>query len=162
MYWQQDKPAMPANDYVRDEKADNKPSGAVTSDIIDTAISAGNFNTLIEAIKSAELEETLKSSGPFTVFAPSDEAFAKMPEKIRAAIIAHKGAVSELLTYHVVRGEVTAADLAGLDSATSLLGSEINIDITNGVKVEGARVVASDIRPSNGIIHVIDSVLVPN
>jgi uncharacterized surface protein with fasciclin (FAS1) repeats len=162
MYWQHEKPAMSGNEYDRDVKVDNKPSGAVTSDIIDTAINVGNFSTLIEAIKTAELEESLKSSGPFTVFAPSDEAFAKIPDKIRAAIIADKGALSELLTYHIIRGEVTSADVAGQYSATTLQGSDIKIDITNGVKVDGASVVAPDIRASNGIIHVIDSVLVPN
>jgi len=162
MHWQHDKPAMSGNDYHNDEQANEKPHGAAESDIIDTATNAGHFSTLIEAIRTAELEETLKSSGPFTVFAPSDEAFAKIPDKIRAAIIADKGALSELLTYHVVRGEVTAADVAGLYSATTLQGSNLNIDITNGMRVDGASVVAPDIRASNGIIHAIDSVLVPN
>lgn len=133
-----------------------------TENIIDTAINAGSFSTLIDALKTAELVETLQGSGPFTVFAPSDDAFAKIPEKIRAAIIGDKEALTELLSYHVVQGEVSAADVAQLDSATTIQGSAIAIDASNGVKVDGANVVTADIRASNGIIHVIDAVLIPN
>ncbi|MGB5582346.1 MAG: fasciclin domain-containing protein [Gammaproteobacteria bacterium] len=133
-----------------------------TANIIETAVNAGNFSTLADAIESAGLAETLNGAGPFTVFAPSDEAFEKIPEKIRAAIIADKDALTELLTYHVVSGEVTAADVAKLDSATTVQGSSISFDTSIGVKVDGANVVAADIRATNGIIHVIDTVMVPN
>jgi uncharacterized surface protein with fasciclin (FAS1) repeats len=139
-----------------------RPEVEASGNIIDTAINAGSFSTLIEAIKAADLVETLEGSGPFTVFAPSDEAFAKLPEKIRAALIADKDALAELLTYHVIPGEVTAADVATLESATTVQGSAISIDSSNGVEVDGAKVVSADIRASNGIIHVIDSVLIPN
>ena len=135
---------------------------AATSDIIETAASAGNFNTLLDAIRTAGLEDTLKGDGPFTVFAPSDEAFARVPEKILAAVVADPEALKELLTYHVVVGRVDSSDVAGLSSATSVQGSELSIDTSNGVKVGGANVVSADIVASNGIIHVVDSVMMPN
>ena len=149
---------------------DEKPAGYATvtapteasANIIDTAINAGSFNTLLDALSTAGLVETLEGDGPFTVFAPSDEAFAKIPETIRAAIVADKEALTELLTYHVIAGEVTAADAASLTSAETVQGSTISIDATNGVKVDGASVVTADIRASNGIIHVIDTVMIPN
>ena len=133
-----------------------------SGNIIDTATDAGNFSTLIDALSIAGLSETLQGSGPFTVFAPSDEAFAKIPESIRAALIADKEALTELLSYHVISGEVTAAEVSRLTSAETVQGSTISIDTSNGVKVDGASVVATDIRASNGIIHVIDTVLIPN
>ena len=140
---------------------DSAPAEA-SANIIDTAISAGSFNTLIEALNAAGLAETLQGDGPFTVFAPSDEAFAKIPESIRAALVADKDALTDLLTYHVISGEVTAADVATLTSAETVQGSAISIDTSNGVKVDGASVVTADIRATNGIIHVIDTVLIPN
>lgn len=143
------------------ESKDSTPAEA-SANIIDTAISAGSFNTLIEAINAAGLAETLQGDGPFTVFAPSDEAFAKIPESIRAALVADKDALTDLLTYHVISGEVTAADVARLTSAETVQGSAISIDTSNGVKVDGASVVTADIRATNGIIHVIDTVLIPN
>ena len=133
-----------------------------TANIIDTAASAGSFNTLIDALNAAGLADTLQGAGPFTVFAPSDEAFAKIPESIRAALIADKEALTDLLTYHVISGEVTAADVATLTSAETVQGSAISIDASNGVKIDGANVVTADIRATNGIIHVIDTVLIPN
>jgi uncharacterized surface protein with fasciclin (FAS1) repeats len=135
---------------------------ATTSNIIETAASAGNFNTLLDAIRTAGLEETLKGDGPFTVFAPSDEAFARVPEKILAAVVADPEALKELLTYHVVAGRFDSSDVAGLSSATSVQGSELSIDTSNGVNVGGANVVSADIVASNGIIHVVDSVMMPN
>ncbi len=135
---------------------------AGSDSILDTAASAGSFNTLIEAIKAAELVDTLNQTGPFTVFAPTDEAFEKVPDTIRNAILADKQALVDLLTYHVVPGKVTAADAANLDSATTVQGTDVSIDSADGVKVDGARVVAADISASNGIIHAIDSVLIPN
>jgi uncharacterized surface protein with fasciclin (FAS1) repeats len=143
------------------ESTDSAPAEA-SANIIDTAISAGSFGILIDALNAAGLSETLQGAGPFTVFAPSDEAFAKIPESIRAALVADKEALTDLLTYHVISGEVTAADVASLTSAESIQGSAISIDTSNGVKVDGASVVTADIRATNGIIHVIDTVLIPN
>ena len=143
------------------ESTDSAPAEA-SANIIDTAISAGSFSTLIDALNATGLSETLQGTGPFTVFAPSDEAFAKIPESIRAALVADKEALTDLLTYHVISGQVTAADVATLTSAETIQGSAISIDASNGVKVDGASVVTADIRASNGIIHVIDSVLIPN
>lgn len=141
---------------------DTTPAAEATANIVDTAINAGSFNTLVDALNAAGLVETLQGPGPFTVFAPSDEAFAKIPEKIRSAIIADKDALTELLTYHVISGEVSAADVARLNSAETVQGSAITIDTSNGVKVDGASVTTADIRASNGIIHVIDTVMIPN
>lgn len=141
---------------------DTATAAEATANIVDTAINAGSFNTLVDALNAAGLAETLQGPGPFTVFAPSDEAFAKIPEKIRSAIIADKDALTELLTYHVISGEVSAADVARLNSAETVQGSAITIDTSNGVKVDGASVTTADIRASNGIIHVIDTVMIPN
>jgi len=146
----------------RQATGDTTPAAEATANIVDTAINAGSFNTLVDALNAAGLAETLKGPGPFTVFAPSDEAFAKIPEKIRSAIIADKDALTELLTYHVISGEVSAADVARLNSAETVQGSAITIDTSNGVKVDGASVTTADIRASNGIIHVIDTVMIPN
>ena len=160
--WHHGKRLGPNRSNAASESAAKNPVVPATANIIETAVNAGNFSTLADAIESAGLAETLNGAGPFTVFAPSDEAFEKIPEKIRAAIIADKDALTELLTYHVVSGEVTAADVAKLDSATTVQGSSISFDTSNGVKVDGANVVAADIRATNGIIHVIDTVMVPN
>lgn len=164
MYMQQEQSAETETGEKSDEQAADttEPEVKASGSIIDTAINAGNFSTLIEAIKVAGLVETLEGSGPYTVFAPSDEAFAKLPVKIREALIGDKDALAELLTYHVIPGEVTAADVARLDSAKTVQGSAISVDSSNGVTVDGASVVTADIRASNGIIHVIDSVLIPN
>jgi len=158
-YWHADKHA---SQYRPGETASTAVPAATSANIIDTAITAGNFNTLIEALNSTGLVETLQGPGPFTVFAPSDEAFARIPQKILAAIMADKEALAELLSYHVVSGEVTAADVAMLISAETVQGSAISIDTSEGVKVDGANVVTADIRASNGIIHVIDTVMIPN
>ena len=133
-----------------------------SGNIIDTAIDAGSVSSLIDALKASGLSETLSGTGSFTVFAPSDKAFAKIPEPIRSALIADKEALKELLTYHVISGEVTAADIKRLTSAETVQGSSISIDTSNGIKVDGANVVAADIRASNGIIHIIDTVMIPN
>jgi uncharacterized surface protein with fasciclin (FAS1) repeats len=168
MDWHHDKPNRYKKSYKSDSRAKEPQSGAKdlgaapTGSIVETAISAGNFNTLVSAIESAGLVEILNDTGPFTVFAPSDEAFEKIPESIRAAIIADKDALADLLSYHVVSGEVTAADVAKLDYATTVQGSSVTFDTSDGVKVDGANVVATDIRATNGIIHVIDTVMVPN
>lgn len=162
-YWHADKPAykQPVKKETAVESSDSAAAEA-SANIIDTAASAGSFNTLIDVLNAAGLAETLQGIGPFTVFAPSDEAFAKIPESIREALIADKEALAELLTYHVISGEVTAADVATLTSAETIQGSSISIDTSSGVKLDGASVVTADIRASNGIIHIIDTVLIPN
>ncbi len=130
-------------------------------DIVNTAISAGSFNTLVTAIKAADLVSTLKSEGPFTVFAPTDEAFAKIPKDQLDALLADKKALTNVLTYHVVPGKVMAKDVVNLNKVRTVQGQEINIDITDGVKVDGANVIKTDIMTSNGVIHVIDKVILP-
>jgi uncharacterized surface protein with fasciclin (FAS1) repeats len=131
-------------------------------DIVDTAIEAGSFNTLATALTAAGLVETLKGEGPFTVFAPTDEAFAKIPEDQLNALLADTEQLTAVLTYHVVAGKVTAADVVGLETATTVQGSEIDITVADsGVMVDNANVVATDIMASNGVIHVIDSVILP-
>jgi uncharacterized surface protein with fasciclin (FAS1) repeats len=133
----------------------------MAKDIVDTAVSAGSFNTLVTALQKAELVETLRGEGPFTVFAPNDEAFAKIPSDQLSALLADKEKLTAVLTYHVVPGKVMAADVAGLTSAKTVQGQEIRIDTSYGVKVNDAKVVKTDIAASNGVIHVIDSVIMP-
>jgi len=131
-------------------------------DIVDTAIEAGNFKTLVAAVQAAGLVETLKGDGPFTVFAPTDEAFAAIPAADLEALIADKDALTRVLTYHVVAGKVMAADVVGLTSATTVEGSDIEIRVNaNGVRIDRANVIATDIMTSNGVIHVIDAVILP-
>ena len=131
-------------------------------DIVDTAIAAGSFNTLVTAVQAAGLVETLKSDGPFTVFAPTDEAFAAIPKADLEALLADKEQLTAVLTYHVVAGKVMAADVVELDSATTVQGSDVDITVSNGgVMVDGANVVTTDIETSNGVIHVIDAVITP-
>jgi uncharacterized surface protein with fasciclin (FAS1) repeats len=129
--------------------------------IVDTAIAAGNFNTLVTAVQAAGLVETLSGPGPFTVFAPTDEAFAAVPEATLNALLEDPEALANVLTYHVVAGQVMAADVVNLDSATTVQGSDLAIDTTNGVMVNNANVIQTDIQASNGVIHVIDAVLLP-
>ncbi len=131
------------------------------SDIVDVAASAGSFNTLVTAVKAAGLVETLKGDGPFTVFAPTDEAFAKIPKDQLEALLADKEQLTAVLTYHVVPGRVTAADVVKLDSAKTVQGQSVTIASEGGVTVDGANVVQTDIEASNGVIHVIDTVILP-
>ncbi len=133
-----------------------------SADIVDTAVAAGSFNTLAAALKAAGLVETLKGEGPFTVFAPTDDAFAKLPEGTVESLLADKEALTKVLTYHVVAGKVMAADVAGLTSAPSIQGSTLRIDTSMGVKINDAKVIKADVQASNGVIHVIDTVLIPN
>jgi len=133
-------------------------------DIVDTAVSAGNFQTLAAALKAAGLVETLKGKGPFTVFAPTDEAFAKLPEGTVETLLKpeNKDKLTAVLTYHVVPGKVMAKDVVNLSSAKTVQGSEVKIAVNDGkVKVDNATVVATDIEAGNGVIHVIDSVILP-
>jgi len=131
-------------------------------DIVDTALSAGGFNTLVTALQEANLVDTLKGDGPFTVFAPSDEAFKKIPENDLKAILADKAKLTKILTYHVVPGRVTAAEVVKLNSAKTVEGSPVSIVADeDGVKIQGAKVIKADIDCSNGVVHVIDAVILP-
>jgi len=135
---------------------------ADTKDIVDTAVGAGSFKTLVTAVKAAGLVETLKGKGPFTVFAPTDEAFAKIPKEMLEALLKDKKAVTDVLTYHVVAGKAMAADVVKLKTAKTVQGQSINIDVTDGkVTVNGSNVVITDILCGNGVIHVIDTVIMP-
>lgn len=133
-------------------------------DIVDTAIGAGSFKTLVAAVAAAGLVETLKSSGPFTVFAPTDEAFAKLPKGTVESLLLpeNKEKLVAVLTYHVVSGKVMASDVVKLKSAKTVNGKEATIKVSDeGVMVDAAKVVTTDIEASNGVIHVIDSVILP-
>ena len=130
-------------------------------DIVDTAVGA-KFETLVAAVKAAELVETLKGEGPFTVFAPTDEAFAKIPKEKLEALLKDKKALAAILTYHVVSGKVMAADVVKLETAKTVQGKPLTIVTKDGkVTVNGANVVKTDIACKNGVIHVIDTVLMP-
>ena len=131
------------------------------ADIVDTAVNAGSFNTLVAAVKAAGLVETLKGAGPFTVFAPTDEAFAKLPAGTVDGLLKDLPKLKKILTYHVVSGKVMAADVVKLKSAKTVEGSEVKIDASNGVKVNDATVVTPDVAADNGVIHIIDTVLLP-
>jgi len=138
-------------------------STAKAADIVDTAV-AGKFNTLVAAVKAAGLVDTLKGEGPFTVFAPTDEAFAKLPAGTVESLLKpeNKSKLQSILTYHVVPGKVMANDVVKLDSAKTVQGQSVSIRTTDGgVLVNGAKVVKADIETSNGVIHVIDTVILP-
>jgi uncharacterized surface protein with fasciclin (FAS1) repeats len=130
-------------------------------DIVTTAVQAGSFTTLAQALTAAGLVDTLKGPGPFTVFAPTDEAFAKLPPGTLQALLADKAKLTQVLTYHVVPGKVMAADVVKMSSAKTVQGQNVTISAREGVKVDNANVVKTDIVASNGVIHVIDSVILP-
>ena len=133
-----------------------------TQTIVDVAVGAGNFQTLVTALKAADLVETLAGPGPFTVFAPTDAAFAKIPKATLDALLADKAALKSVLTYHVVAGKVMAADVVKLNSAKTVAGPEVSIAAGSGVTLNGGtKVTKTDIAASNGVIHVIDTVLMP-
>jgi uncharacterized surface protein with fasciclin (FAS1) repeats len=137
-------------------------NAANSGDIVATAQSAGNFNTLLAAAQAAGLVETLQSAGPFTVFAPSDEAFAKLPAGTVEQLLASPDQLREVLLYHVVPGRVMASDVVALSSATTAQGSDVEITLADGrVMINNATVTATDIETSNGIIHVVDTVILP-
>ena len=131
------------------------------ADIVDTAVNAGSFNTLVAAVKAANLVDTLKGAGPFTVFAPTDEAFAKLPQGTVDGLLQDIPKLTKILTYHVVSGKVTAAEVVKLNSAKTVEGTNVKIDASNGVKVNNATVTTPDVAADNGVIHVIDTVLIP-
>ena len=133
---------------------------AQAKDIVDTAVGAGNFKTLAAALTAAGLVDTLKGAGPFTVFAPTDEAFAKIPKAQLDALLADKAKLTSVLTYHVLPGKVMAKDVKA-GKVKTVQGSELTVGTAGGVMVDGAKVTATDIVADNGVIHVIDSVVLP-
>lgn len=138
-------------------------AGGHSKDIVDTAVEAGTFETLVAAVQAAGLVETLKGEGPFTVFAPTDEAFAALPEGTVENLLLpeNKDQLVAILTYHVVPGKVMSTDLTDDMEAATVQGSTVTIDLDNGVMVENATVTTADIETSNGVIHVIDTVILP-
>jgi len=142
----------------------NAAGHGMKKDIVDTAVGAGSFETLVAAVKAANLVDTLKGEGPFTVFAPTDEAFAKLPEGTIETLLKpeNKDKLTAILTYHVVAGKVMAADVVNLDSAKTVNGQSLTIKVDSGtVMLDNAKVIQTDILCSNGVIHVIDTVVLP-
>jgi uncharacterized surface protein with fasciclin (FAS1) repeats len=131
------------------------------ANIVETAIAAGSFKTLVTAVKAAGLVETLSGKGPFTVFAPTDDAFSKLPAGTIEGLLKDIPKLKSILTYHVVAGKVTAADVMKLKTAKTVQGQNVSIDTKSGVKIEGANVVKADVMTDNGVIHVIDKVILP-
>jgi len=133
-------------------------------DIVDAATAAGNLSTLAAALEAAGLIETMKSDGPFTVFAPTDDAFAKLPPQTVSDLLApqNKSKLIAILTYHVVPGRVTSEEVVNLTSVTTLQGQSLQIKKEEGLKINDANIIASDVEASNGVIHVIDTVLLPS
>jgi uncharacterized surface protein with fasciclin (FAS1) repeats len=139
-------------------------TNASAADIVDTAVAAGSFKTLVAALKAADLVDTLKGPGPFTVFAPTDEAFAKLPAGTVETLLKpeNKAKLQSILTYHVVAGKVMSQDVVKLDSAKTVEGQSVAIKVVDGgVMVNDAHVIKADIEASNGVIHVIDAVMLP-
>ncbi len=139
-----------------------KTRGKQMADIVDTAVKAGSFNTLVAAVKAAGLADTLKGAGPYTLFAPNDAAFAKLPAGTVDALLKDIPKLKKILTYHVVAGKVMAADVSKLKSAATVEGSDVKIDISNGVKINDSKVTTADVAADNGVIHIIDTVLMPS
>ncbi|MEO0823861.1 MAG: fasciclin domain-containing protein [Pseudomonadota bacterium] len=140
-------------------------AGSASKDIVDTAVDAGNFTTLVAAVKAAGLVDTLKGDGPFTVFAPTDAAFAKLPAGTVEDLLKpeNKDQLTAVLTYHVIAGKVMSGDIAGKAlEAETVQGSTLAIDATDRVTVDGATVILVDVEASNGVIHVIDTVVLPD
>ena len=135
-------------------------ASAQAKDIVDTAVAAGNFKTLVTALQAAGLVDTLKGKGPFTVFAPTDEAFAKIPKADLDALLKDKAKLTSVLTYHVVPGKILSKNIKP-GKVKTVQGSELTIATAGGVTVDGVKVIAADIVADNGVIHVIDSVLMP-
>ena len=138
-----------------------RPAVAQQKDIVDTAAAAGTFKSLAAALEAAGLVQTLKGPGPFTVFAPTDEAFAKIPKADLDALLKDKAKLTAVLSYHVFAGNAGSADLKQLKDLSTVQGGRIKIDASHGLKVDDATVVKADVPASNGVIHVIDKVLMP-
>ncbi len=135
---------------------------AAQKNIVETAVAAGSFNTLVTAVKAAGLVETLSGPGPFTVFAPTDAAFAALPAGTVEGLLADKAALTRVLTYHVLAGEVLASSVPVTPMATTVEGSPVTFSVVDGqARINNARIVTTDIRTSNGVIHVIDAVILP-
>ena len=142
--------------------AENESTVTEQKDIVQTAIDAGSFNTLVTAVQTADLVETLSGEGPFTVFAPTDDAFAAVPEETLNGLLANKTELTKVLTYHVASGKYMAEDVLSMGNITTLEGNMLDVAVTNeGVFVGCAKVIQTDIECSNGVIHVIDTVLIP-
>ncbi len=147
---------------VSGPQPEESPGENPTQNIVEVAAAAGSFNTLIAAVEAAGLAQTLAEGGPFTVFAPTDEAFAQIPQADLQALLADKEALAAVLTYHVVPGKVYARDVVGLTSATTVNGQSVQVKVKDGsVMIDGANVTATDIEATNGVIHVIDRVILP-
>jgi len=131
------------------------------SNIVETATTAGSFKTLVAAVQAAGLGETLSGAGPFTVFAPNDDAFAKLPAGVVQALLGNIPRLTEILTFHVVPGKLMAADVVKLTSATTVQGQDLTIAAQNAVTINGANVITPNIEADNGVIHVIDQVILP-
>lgn len=143
-------------------EAENESTVTEQKDIVQTAIDAGSFNTLVTAVQTADLVETLSGEGPFTVFAPTDDAFAAVPEETLNGLLANKTELTKVLTYHVASGKYMAEDVVSMGNITTLEGNMLDVEVTNeGVFVGGAKVIQTDIECTNGVIHVIDTVLIP-
>ncbi|MFZ0430455.1 MAG: fasciclin domain-containing protein [Acidobacteriota bacterium] len=143
------------------EGAGSHSDAVPQKDIVDTAVGAGNFTTLVKAVQAAGLVDVLKSEGPFTVFAPTDEAFAKLPAGALESLLQDKAKLTAILTYHVVPGRLMASDVVGKPEFTTVQGQNLRVTAGDGVMVDQATIVKTDIGCSNGVIHVIDSVLIP-
>lgn len=141
---------------------DASKDASSAADIVDTAVAAGNFQTLVSAVEEAGLVDTLKGEGPFTVFAPTDEAFAKIPQDQLESLLANKTQLTAVLTYHVVAGKVMSTDLTDDMAVATVQGENVTINLDEGgVMVNDAKVVQADIECSNGVVHAIDTVLMP-
>lgn len=136
-------------------------SASKNASIVDVAMADGSFSTLVTALKAANLVDTLQGDGPFTVFAPTDEAFAKLPDGTIESLLKDTDKLGKILTFHVVSGKAMAADVSGMSSVTTLNGQDLSIDASDGVRVGKATVVKADVAAKNGVIHVIDTVLLP-
>ncbi len=145
-----------------DDDDDNSPMTSPTMDIVETAQAAGTFNTLVTAVQAANLVETLKSDGPFTVFAPTDDAFAALPAGTIEALLADIPTLSSILTYHVVADELTASEVVNLNTVPTVNGQSAQITVNGStVMIDGAMITTTDILCTNGVIHVIDAVILP-
>lgn len=143
-----------------DNHSENSESDS--PDIITIALEAGNFNTLASALTEAELVETLKGEGPFTVFAPTDEAFAKLPEGTVEGLLDDKEALKNILLYHVISGNITSDQVVKLNSATTIAKADVSVTVIDGkVYINDSQVITADVHASNGVIHIIDTVLIP-
>lgn len=155
--------SVPCFDVFNIEASHKKDTQMSEHDIVDTAVAAGTFKTLVAAVTAAELVDALKGAGPFTVFAPSDDAFAKLPAGTVESLVEpeNKAKLTAILTYHVVSGKVMAADLTDGATPATLNGETLHVDLSNGAKINDSMVTTADIACTNGVIHVIDTVLMP-